>query len=151
MHVSVKTLHGIRTITKMAGDSDTPDTYHWNASELARQKYVDRDYLIQVLNQLKDFGIVGSKKGPNGGYFLKSEPEEITLRDIVKALEGPTVLSPCTQPEYSDCEIIDECSTQTVLAAVAGKIDGLLDKITIADIVNESETLRTNTESSRAL
>lgn len=144
MHVSVRTLHGLRTLTKMAQNSEKTN---WNASELARQKYVDRDYLIQILNQLKDSGIIDSKKGPNGGYFLGRAPDAITLGDVVKALEGPTVLSPCTQPEYSDCEIIEECSTQTVLAAVAGKIDGLLEQITIEDIVEDSRTIEESNES----
>lgn len=140
MHVSVRTLHGIRTVTKMARN---PDRASWNASELAQQKYVDRDYLIQILNQLKDAGIINSKKGPNGGYSLAKSPEVISLGDLVKALEGPTVLSPCTQPEHSDCEIINECSTQDVLSIVAGKIDGLLEKITIEDIVDESAPINT--------
>ncbi|MFB6226938.1 MAG: Rrf2 family transcriptional regulator [bacterium] len=136
MHVSVRTLHGIRTVSKMAEESDQ---VHWNASELAQQKYIDQDYLIQILNQLKDSGIIGSKKGPHGGYYLERSPGDISLGDIIKSLEGPTVLSPCTQPEHSDCEIIEECSTQSVLSIIAGKIDGLLDKITIKDIVEESE------------
>lgn len=143
MHVSVRTLHGIRTIVKMA---EEPNRSSWNASELGRQKYVDQDYLIQILNQLKDAGIITSKKGPKGGYSLARSASDITLGDVVKALEGPTVLSPCTQPEYSDCEIIEECSTQTVLAVIAGKIDGLLDKISIADIVDESESLQNDVE-----
>lgn len=143
MHVSVKTLHGLRALSKLAGQ---PDTYR-SAQELAAQKYIDRDYLIQILNELKNENIIASKKGPSGGYVLARDPESITLGEVFRTLEGPTVVSPCTQPEYSDCQIIQGCSTQDVLALIASEIDGLLDRLTLADIqdddsnVNQNETL----------
>lgn len=130
MHVSVRTLHGLRTLTRLADERKSPKS----ASELAQQKYVDRGYLTQILNTLIQADIVASKKGPSGGYYLNREPESITLGEIIRSLEGPTVISPCTQPRHSDCEIIPECSTQDVLSVVAEKIDTFLDHITLADL-----------------
>lgn len=146
MHLSVRSLHGIRTLTELARDPANPPRH---ASDLADQKYVKKNYLVQILNKLKNEGLISSKKGPHGGYRLAKPPEEITLGDVVRALEGPTVLSPCTQPEHSDCEIIENCSTQTVLASVAGRIEGFLDTVSIADIRDETgqpESLRVHTE-----
>ncbi len=130
MHVSVKTLHAIRALSELAENPGNPRSAH----ELADRKYIDEDYLTQILHTLKDASVLRSKKGPSGGYFLAKDPRSITLGTIIRALEGPTIISPCTQPEHSDCEIIQECSTQNVLAAVAGEIDALLDHITLKDI-----------------
>lgn len=138
MHLSVRTLHGLRALSKLAEDPDTPRS----ARDLADQRYIDEDYLTQILNTLTNDGVIRSKKGPSGGYLLGREPETITLREILTVLEGPTIVSPCTEPEHSDCDIIKECSTQNVLTAVADQIDRVLEGITLEDI-------RTSTESER--
>lgn len=135
MHVSARTLYALRTIVQLASDPDNP-TYH--ARELSDQRYIDEDYIVQVLARLREAGIVASKKGPRGGYRLSRPPDDITLKDVVLAMEGPTLVSPCTQPEYSDCEIVDRCSTQSVLSAVAAGIEELLDEITVEDIRQEA-------------
>lgn len=136
MHVSVRTLHGVRALSTLAESPETPRS----ARELADQKYIDNDYLTQILNTLTNEGVIQSKKGPSGGYYLGRDPGTVTLREIVAVLEGPTVVSPCTEPEHSDCEIIQECSTQNVLTAVADEIDRLLDRITLEDIRTSSES-----------
>lgn len=145
MHVSVKTLHAIRALSELAENPGSPQSAH----DLADQKYIDEDYLTQILNTLKNAEVLHSKKGPSGGYFIGEDPQSITLGDIIRALEGPTIISPCTQPEHSDCEIIDECSAQDVLAAVAGEIDVLLDHITLDDIRSSESEVTLESDVSR--
>lgn len=140
MHLSVRTLHGLRALSKLAEDPDTPRS----ARDLADQRYIDEDYLTQILNTLTNEGVIRSKKGPSGGYFLGRDPETVSLRDILAVLEGPTIVSPCTEPEHSDCDIIEECSTQNVLTAVADEIDRMLDRITLEDIRTSTESERLN-------
>lgn len=146
MHVSVRTLHGLRALSRLAEEPDTPHS----ARELADQKYIDEDYLTQILNSLTNEGVIRSKKGPSGGYYLARDPESVTLREIMTVLEGPTIVSPCTEPEHSDCEIIDECSTQNVLSAVAEEIDRMLDGITLEDIRTSTESERINLAGTQA-
>jgi Rrf2 family protein len=138
LHVSVRTLHGIRALMTLAKGQGIPQS----AQELANQKYIDRDYLTQIMSSLKKEGIIGSKKGPSGGYFLKRDPETVTLGEIFRCLEGPTVISPCTKPEHSDCDIIDECGAQDTLSVVADKIDALLDQITLHDLQGDPEAIK---------
>jgi len=135
MHLSVRTLYALRTVVELARESGDPPRH---ARDLARQRYVNENYLIEVLSQLREAGLVSSKKGPRGGYRLSRSPAEITLGDVVRAMEGPTLVSPCTRPEHSDCDIVEVCSTQSVLAAVATGIEQLLDEITIEDIERDS-------------
>lgn len=137
MHVSVKTLHGIRALSTLAEEPGIART----AQDLSDQKYIDRDYLTQIMSSLKEEDIVGSKKGPSGGYFLRRDPDSVTLAEIFRCLEGPTVISPCTKPEYSDCDIIETCGTQDTLSVVAEKIDDLLDQITLSDLQENPEAI----------
>lgn len=130
MHVSVRTLYALRTVVELAEDPDSPS----HARELASQRYINENYLVEVLAELRHAGIVSTKKGPRGGYRLDRSPENISLGEVIKAMEGPTFVSPCTQPEHSDCEIVDDCSIQSVLAAVAVGLEELLDEITIEQI-----------------
>lgn len=138
MHVSVRTLHGIRALTALAEDPEVAQS----AQELADQKYIDRDYLTQIMSSLKKEGIIGSKKGPSGGYYLQRDPETVTLGEIFRCLEGPTVISPCTKPEHSDCDIIEECGTQDTLSLIADQIDALLDRITLHDLQGDPEAIK---------
>lgn len=135
MRVSVRTLYGLRALAKLASHSEQTLT----SNELANQKYIDGDYLTQILNNLKNDGIIESKKGPSGGYRLSRSPEKITLGEIFHSLEGPTMISPCTEPEHSDCNIIQECSIQNILAIVADKFDEFLKRVTLEDITNQAE------------
>ncbi len=130
MHVSVRTLHGLRALSTLAEEPGLAQS----AQELSDQRYIDRDYLTQIMISLKQDEIVGSKKGPSGGYYLKRSPDSITLGEIFRSLEGPTVISPCTKPEHSDCDIISACNTQDTLAFVADRIDDFLDQITLSDL-----------------
>lgn len=134
MHVSVRTLYALRTVVELARDPDTPRP----ARELARQRYINQNYLVEVLTQLRHADIVSTKKGPRGGYQLRRSPEKISLGDVIRATEGPTLISPCTQPEHSDCEIVEDCSIQSVLAAVASGLEGLLDEISVEQIRRET-------------
>lgn len=55
---------------------------------LAESEKISPNYLVQILNELRTAGLVQSKRGKNGGYFLARDPAEITLEDIVRASEG---------------------------------------------------------------
>lgn len=134
MHVSVRTLYALRTVVELAEEPDSPS----HARELASQRYINENYLVEVLTELRHAGIVSTKKGPRGGYRLDRSPEKISLGEVIKAMEGPTFVSPCTQPEHSDCEIVDDCSIQSVLAAVAAGLEELMDEITIEQIRRQS-------------
>lgn len=136
MHVSVRTLYALRALSAM-GESEPEQPVH--ARDLAGRLGMSKDYLNQILGTLRDAGLVATKKGPQGGFRLAKSPDDITLGDVIEVLEGPALVSDCTEPEESDCEIIPECSTQSILADVSANIMDYLHTITIDDINEESE------------
>lgn len=135
MQVSVRTLYGLRALTELGLH---PDNGPMHARDVAETLGMSKDYLNQIFAVLKSEGIVRSKKGPHGGYRLGRPPREITLAEVMSALEDPVLVATCTEPALSDCERIERCSTQTVLSQVAFQIESILEEITLADFCNQS-------------
>ena len=79
-------------------------------SELADREAIPKKFLEAILLDLKRHGLVESRKGRGGGYFLRRGPAEITFGDAIRVMEGPLALVPCvSQTAYMKCtECIDE-------------------------------------------
>ena len=67
----------------------------WNAEEISKEMIVPKEFVSKMLQILTDSGIVGSKKGKSGGFFLAKNPKDIRLVDIVKAIDGMEVFETC--------------------------------------------------------
>ena len=90
-------------------------------------------YLEQILNTLRTNQIVKSTRGARGGYELAHEPHEITVGDIIRSLEGPFDIAPCTNRH--DCDRNALCVTCTVWDNVKEQVENLLNGITLQDLV----------------
>jgi Rrf2 family protein len=84
--------------------------------------------------------LIESVRGPAGGYLLARKPVELTIGDIVRALEGPIALSHCLEPGESadDCLQADDCVARMVWTKVGAKIEEALDSISFEDLLKES-------------
>ena len=67
----------------------------YNAIEVSKELKVPKEFVSKVMQTLTNCGIVGSKKGKNGGFFLAKEPKEIKLIDIVEAIDGLELFKTC--------------------------------------------------------
>lgn len=107
-------------------------------SELANRDAIPRKFLEAILLDLKRHGLVESKKGKGGGYFLRRSPAEITFGAVIRALEGPLALVPCvSQTAYMKCtECVDErtCGVRVAMEEVREATSKILDHTTLADI-----------------
>ncbi len=102
----------------------------------ARQSIPSR-FLEQVFRDLKRAGIVRSKRGPRGGYELARPVTELGLGDVVRAIEGPTVLGSAElRGRGSSHELLRD-----VLGTVAKRIEACLDEVTVADLCARAEQL----------
>ena len=82
--------------------------------------------------------MIESVRGPAGGYLLARKPAELTIGDIVRALEGPIALSHCLEPgESGDCYQADDCVARMVWAKVGAKIEEALDSISFNDLLHQ--------------
>jgi len=84
--------------------------------------------------------VIESVRGPAGGYLLARKPQDITIGDIVRALEGPIALSHCLEPgESDDCNQTEDCVARMVWAKVGAKIEEALDSISFNDLLLQQQ------------
>ena len=104
-----------------------------SVKEIAERTSLPQPYLEQILLAVKGAGLVRSKRGVGGGYVLARAPEDITLAEIVAAVEGPltTVMG-----EHDHCE--GHCVLQEVWVGVSDEMRQILDGFTLADLVERT-------------
>ncbi len=90
--------------------------------------------LIHILNQK---GYLESVRGKNGGIRLGIEADEITMLDIIEAVEGPMALNKCLK-EPSECDFIDLCTMCSIWYEAQKELKAVLEKYTLKDIANGS-------------
>jgi Rrf2 family protein len=108
--------------------------------ELAERTGLPQPYLEQILLALKVEGIVASKRGVGGGYQLAKDPREITLAEIVTAVDGPIVAGSFGEPHQDGaCSHEGQCVLLGVWAEVGDHMREHLAGFTLADIVSMAE------------
>lgn len=104
--------------------------------DIAERTGLPQPYLEQILLALKGAGLVRSKRGVGGGYTLAREPSEITLADIVSAVDGPIALGDFGDPHTGGaCDHEGQCVLLAIWGWVGSEIRRRLAGITLADLV----------------
>ena len=142
--LSKKSKYAIKALIVLAKeyDSHLPK----RISEISESEHIPRKFLEAILLELRNKGILASKKGVNGGYYLLKKPAEILLSDIIRITDGPIALLPCVSLNfYERCEeCIDEetCSIRQVAIEVRDASLKILVGNSLADMVKREEKLR---------
>jgi Rrf2 family protein len=105
--LSRKSKYGLKALLVLAQKGGTEPVL---ISELADRDAIPKKFLEAILLELKRHGVVQSKKGKGGGYFLRRKPAEITFGEVIRVLDGPLAAVPCvSQMAYMKCtECVDE-------------------------------------------
>ena len=118
-------------------------------SDIADREAIPRKFLEAILLELKRHGIVESKKGKGGGYFLRRPPAEIAFGEVIRVLEGPLAAVSCvSQTAYMKCdECIDEetCGVRIAMKQVRDATARILDHKTLADVNTQVTRLQRRT------
>ena len=107
-------------------------------SEIARKKKIPLKFLENILLQLKKDGILESKKGKGGGYFLIQKPSKVPVARIIRVVDGPIAMLPCVSLYfYQKCKNCDEkhCGLHEIMIGVRDAQLAILEKKTLADLV----------------
>ncbi|PJJ84067.1 RrF2 family transcriptional regulator [Mucilaginibacter auburnensis] len=111
---------------------------------IAESENISRKFLEAILLELRRGGMVNSKKGKDGGYFLAKSTEEINVADIMRLFDGPIALLPCVTYKYyrrcDECKDEATCGIRKVFAELRAQTVNTLKNATLAEIVRRSET-----------
>ena len=113
--------------------------------DIAQQQNIPRRFLEQILNDLKSAGFVQSRRGVAGGYRLQRAPDEISLADIIRHLEGPLAPVGCVSVNYYQrCSCPDEakCAIRSVMKEVRDAIVGALEGVTVSHLCDRVRDLQ---------
>ncbi|MGB9857830.1 MAG: RrF2 family transcriptional regulator [Dictyoglomaceae bacterium] len=104
-------------------------------NKISQKENISKDFLAQIMLDLKRKNIVESYKGISGGYVLKRHPSQITLKEIFEAVEGPINIIECIHISEGICKLQEVCSHKKAWEYLEKKISNLLDSLTLEDLI----------------
>ena len=145
MRLSKRGEYGLRAMIALADMQKQNPSALVQIKELSARENISTKFLEQILLTLKNAGLLHSKMGVGGGYYLAKQPREITLGQIFRTLDGPVAPIRCvSQMAYESCECPDEetCGLRMAMFDVRNAIVNVLDKTTLADVTRRVEKAR---------
>lgn len=142
--ISKKTKYGLKALLYLAKkyESKTPVLI----SKLAEEEKIPKKFLELILLDLKNAGILQSKMGKGGGYFLAVPPPQITFGQAIRVLEGPLALTPCvSQTAYekcAECKDEDSCEIRMVMKNTRDAMAEILDKVSLQEAIAKTREAR---------
>jgi Rrf2 family protein len=132
--LSKKAQYAFQALMHMA---DKPHGEPTLIAEIAQQRSIPLKFLENILLQLKNAGILDSKKGKGGGYYFRMDPREVPLAKIIRLIDGPIAMLPCVSLYfYERCKNCDEirCGLHDTMILVRDATLKILENKTVADI-----------------
>ena len=108
------------------------------ASEIAEQEQIPKKFLETILRDLRNHGIISSRRGKFGGYHLLKKPEDITFTEIIRIVDGPIAMLPCVSLNYyTKCDDCNEevCQIKNVFEKVRNVTLDVLNNSSIDKLV----------------
>ena len=133
--LSKKTKYGIKALTFLARCEESNPV---QISEISKKENISHKFLESILLTLKKAGVLGSKKGKGGGYYLRKLPTEIQMTEVIRVLEGPIAMIPCVSLNFyekcDDCPDETLCSVHKLMIEVRDNTLDVLRNTTLADL-----------------
>jgi Rrf2 family protein len=139
MKLSKKSEYGLRALLEL---TLTYGKASLQRHTIAARQHIPVEFLEQILLSLKRAGLLSSRRGMKGGYQLIKRPEDITVGQVIRILDGPLAPISCVSKtayqKCEDCPYADkpECPVQRVMGPVRDAIAGILDNYTLNDFAS---------------
>ena len=131
MRVTAKAEYAVRAVMELAAGEGEPV----KRDRIVAAQAIPPKFLENILSELRHAGLVESQRGSEGGYWLARDPAEVTVADVMRAVEGPLASVRSSRPETLDYEGLAE-PLQIVWVALRATIRTVLDEVTIADLIS---------------
>ena len=131
MRISAKVDYAVRALCELAASEPGVPV---KGVDLARRQSIPVRFLENILSDLRAAGIVASRRGAEGGYWLARPPEEVAIAEVIRVLEGPLANVQGVRPEDLEFEGPAK-SLRDVWLATRAALRSVLDSVTLADVV----------------
>lgn len=136
MKITTKGRYALRMMLEFALHPDE----HTKISQVAERQQISVKYLEQIVTVLCKAGYVKSTRGAQGGYRLSKRPEDYTVGQILRLMEGSLAPVSCLDDEVNQCGRSDCCAALYVWKELNDAINSVVDHVTLADLVNEQKS-----------
>lgn len=130
LQISRKMDYALRALTYLAGRNGTKGC---TLNDIAAHTAVSSQFLAKIIEQLAQRGLVRSRRGPGGGYVLARQPSEVSVNDVIEAVEGPVTLNACTGAEV-DCALLPACGMTSFWQHAQERLIEVFSQTTLADV-----------------
>jgi len=127
--------YGLRALVYIASTGRAEPV---QASEIASAEGLSEEYIQKILRALDEAGIAAARRGPAGGFSLARQPDEITLLQVMEALQGPVAINKCLLGKDA-CPNSDRCKVRSRWGGMQAQLVGFFNSITLADLLEDSE------------
>jgi Rrf2 family transcriptional regulator, iron-sulfur cluster assembly transcription factor len=143
MRLSTKSRYGLRALFDIAYNSGNLPA---QIQDISRRQEISPRYLEQIFQSFKKTGILKSKRGPQGGYYLARSPEAITVREIIQAAEGDVALVECVNGKVPKkrkeaCQFDGGCVTQTVWQEASDRLNEFFASLTLKTLCERAQAM----------
>lgn len=141
--LTAKGKYGLKALVHLAALEPGETT---QASDIAQTNNIPKKFLDAILGDLRNAGLIHSKKGPGGGYALARKAAAIKVGNVIRTLDGPlapigcasrTAYQPCR-----DCKDVKTCTVRLTMTKVRDAMSEVLDTLTIADMLASPKAAR---------
>jgi Rrf2 family protein len=149
MRLSKRGEYGLRAMIDLARSGKENPTGLVQIKDISEREKIPTKFLEQILLALKNAGMLHSRMGIGGGYYLSRPADEITLGQIFRTLDGPVAPIRCvSHMAYEPCGCPDEdtCGLRLVMGDVRNAIAGILDNTSLADVTKRQDDRRLSLE-----
>jgi Rrf2 family protein len=138
--LTAKGKYGLKALAHLATLQPGETT---QAMDIAEAHNIPKKFLDAILGDLRNAGIVFSKKGPGGGYMLARAPGDIKIGHVIRTIDGPLAPIACaSRTAYQacrDCKSVKTCTVRLMMTEVRDAMSEVLDRLTIADMAAAGE------------
>jgi Rrf2 family protein len=139
MNISAKSRYAVRALVELAERAEVDPARPVRLTDIAGGREIPLQFLEQLFSSLRRAGVLRSRRGASGGYFFARPPEDVTVLDVVEALDGLVTPATCTQGE---CERLDGCGAASVWIEAKDAVEQVLGSCTIADLCERERRVR---------
>ena len=135
MKLSKTADYALRLISYLAEHKDLKST-----PEIGKLLHVSYNNMIKLVQKLSKVGLISTKQGKYGGIFLQRAPKDISIKEVIEAIEGPMSLSDCENPEK--CHLYETCDLRFAFDDIQDNINTQLAAVSIEDIMIRGQERR---------
>jgi Rrf2 family nitric oxide-sensitive transcriptional repressor len=133
MQLNITTDYAIRTVLYLARQREQRTSF-----EISQAMRIPQDYVLTLTKRLRTEGIIGTQRGNKGGYFLKRKPCDISLYDIINAMEGTTRINRCLEEDrYCSMKATESCPVRCYYQTIQKMFDDAMKGITMETLINK--------------